>query len=339
MQMSSFIADAVRHIRDIVTVAIQHTSDHHALVIYDTQSALAQVLLASYQEVLPEAQYIDFDKTSPDEILAAIHARQPQDLVVLIQSTNFRLNEFRLRIVLFERSLKTIEHLHLSRMTEEQYPTYIESLAYDPSYYRTYGPALKRALDGASSIEVHCPGTVLRYDSAMEPAKLNIGDYREMKNVGGTFPIGEVFTEPKDWAGVNGEVMIFAFAGFDHQVQRHTPFKAIVRDGILDAPDAPPAFQETLAMIRAEERVMVRELGLGLNRAMTKDRIVNDITAYERMKGVHLSLGEKHGVYKKPGLVPGKTRYHVDVFIDVERILVDGRPLFEQGDYLPHFWI
>lgn len=32
-----------------------------------------------------------------------------------------------------------------------------------------------------------------------------------MKNVGGTFPIGEVFSEPKDLTKVNGELMIFGY--------------------------------------------------------------------------------------------------------------------------------
>src|SRR5690606_18007572 len=143
------------------------------------------------------------------------------------------------------------------------------------------------------------------------------GDYRGMKNVGGTFPIGEIFTEPQDLRAVNGEVMIFALGDMDHHVIKPEPFKAIIKDGILTAPDAPDMFKATLDLISQQEPVMVREFGLGLNRAMSKDRIVSDITAYERMNGLHFSLGAKHGIYRKPGLNPKKTRYHVDVFIDV----------------------
>ncbi|MEK9152086.1 MAG: hypothetical protein AAB692_01850, partial [Patescibacteria group bacterium] len=50
---------------------------------------------------------------------------------------------------------------------------------------------------------------------------------------------------------------------------------------------------------------------------------------------LHLSLGEKHGIYKKPGFNPKKTRYHIDVFVDVERIEVDGEAIFAEGDFLP----
>lgn len=330
----TLFSTAVKNVQDTVRDALRHTNDHQTLVIYDLQCPLAALIYEAYRRILPQATFVNFDEVTPQAVLDHIHARQPQDLVVLVQSTNFRLNEFRLRIVLFERSLKTIEHLHLNRMSEDQYPTYIDALAYDASYYRSRGKVLKQALDTASRIEILCPGTKLVYDTPMEEAKLNVGDYTGMKNVGGTFPIGEVFTEPKAFERVNGEVMIFGFADFEHKVQIQEPFKAIIQEGILDAPEAPEIFQKTLEMIRGEERVMVRELGLGLNRAMGKDRLVNDITAFERMNGVHLSLGEKHGVYKKPGLVPGKTRYHVDVFVDVQQILVDGRILFQDGDYL-----
>ncbi|MEK7452012.1 MAG: hypothetical protein AAB664_01625, partial [Patescibacteria group bacterium] len=76
----------------------------------------------------------------------------------------------------------------------------------------------------------------------------------------------------------------------------------IVYDGILTAPDAPQDFKDILDRIREDEDVLVREFGLGLNRAMGKDKIVYDITAFERQYGMHLSLGAKHAIYAKPGL-------------------------------------
>ena len=334
MSQKSLFDTLVQNLQDTVRDAIQYTSSSRALVIYDEQSPLAIMLRDAYRVVLPDAEFLHFDTVQPAEVLEHIHALHPQDLVILVQSTNFRLNEFRLRIVLFERSLKTIEHLHLNRMTEEQYPTYIDALAYDVDYYRTHGQGIARVIETASRVEVYGPGTCLVYETRFEAVKRNVGDYREMKNVGGTFPIGEVFTEPRELEKVNGDVMIFAFADIDHKVSLQEPFHATVREGILDAPHAPDLFQQTLAMIRQEERVLVREFGLGLNRAMGRHHPVSDITAFERMKGVHLSLGEKHGVYKKPGLQPGKTRYHVDIFLAVDRILVDGKPLFEAGEYI-----
>jgi aminopeptidase len=325
---------AAKNIRAILEHAIQYQAPARAVVIFDTETPLARLVTEAYRIAMPDASFVEFSQTTPDEILKIIYSLQPRDLVLLVQSSNFRLNEFRIRIELFKRSLKTIEHTHLERMTEEQFPVYIDSLAYDPSYYRPLGKALKEKLAHAKDIVVECAGTRLVYEGGMEEAKLNIGDYAEMKNVGGTFPIGEVFTEPKDLQRVNGEAMVFAFAANDHQVKRYEPFKVTIRDGILSMPDGgPKEFEEILTMIRADEPVLVREFGLGLNPAMGKERMLNDITAFERMKGLHLSLGGKHAIYAKPGLGRKQGRYHVDIFVDVERILINNEIMFENGEY------
>jgi hypothetical protein len=246
----------------------------------------------------------------------------------MIQSMAFRLDDFRIRIELFKRGLKVIEHVHLERATDErQIALYVDGMAYDPSYYRPLGRALKAKIDAAETVKVFCDGTVLTYEGGMEPTKLNVGDYAGMTNVGGTFPIGEVFSEPKDLARVNGEVKLFAFAGVDHLVQIHAPFVVRVEKGLVVSHEGPPSFQEVLDQIGADEQAMVREFGIGLNPAFGKDRVLKDITAFERQKGLHLSLGEKHGVYRKPGFNPKKTHYHIDVFVDVERIELDGKAL------------
>ena len=74
------------------------------------------------------------------------------------------------------------------------------------------------------------------------------------------------------------------------------------------------------------EVLWVRELGLGLNRAFTKDRVVSDVGTYERMHGVHLSLGAKHNVYKKPDFkfTPRTAKHHVDIFAVTQAVLLDG---------------
>jgi hypothetical protein len=325
---------AAGHVKDILAQAIKRTPTERVLVVFDRQSGLSSVIADAYQLAVPDAQFIDFEKEGEMSVRQAIDTLTPGDIVVLIQSTSFRLNDFRVRIELFNRKLKTIEHMHLDRMTEEQWPTWIEALRYDKSYLDTYGFGLKRILSEAQTIRVECGDSVLTWEGGMEEPKLNIGNYEGMENIGGTYPIGEVFTEARDLARVNGEVKIYAFADADFMVKFYEPFTAIVRDGLIEpGPDAPPAFVSVMEKIKADERPLVREFGLGLNRAISRARPLNDITAFERVLGLHLSLGEKHGVYKKPGLVPSKTRYHVDVFPAVDRILADGKVLFEKGAF------
>ncbi len=331
--MSDLLALAIKNLRDTVTLALEYTPQDAALVLFDEEDGLTRLLVEAYRVVLPTAEFLKVAEATGDEIRAKFKAMPKGGMVILVQSTNFRLNEFRFRLEIFACGLKTIEHIHLNRMSEAQWPNYLESLAYDPQYFRPLGHALKQRLDVSKKITVTCGDSTLVYDSAMEEAKLNVGDYHDMTNVGGTFPIGEVFTEPKDLSKTNGDLLVYGFAGMDHLVQLHTPFPATIREGIFYAPHAPQAFQDILAMIRLQERVLAREIGFGLNPAMDRIRMVNDITAYERMTGLHLSLGEKHGIYKKPGLEPGKTRYHVDIFVAADQIKVDEEVVFEGGRY------
>ena len=327
---------------DTVTLALDCAPHDKALLIHDEQSKLAQLLGDAYQAVLPNATAFNFDQTATEEILHVVDSLAPETLVVLIQSTRFLLNEFRFRLELFQRHLKVIEHPHLARIREEEQEIYIDALAYDPTYYRSIGPALKRRIDQAQRINVICEGsnfveeTELIYASPFEAAKLNIGDYRGMKNIGGQFPIGEVFSEPKQLRCVNGTVQIFAFGDTDFTVHvPERPFLATISQGVLvAAPDAPKEFQTVLDQIRAEDQeVWVRELGFGLNRALTRKRRLSDIGTYERMLGIHLSLGAKHALYTKPGF-PKSGKCHVDIFIDVQRVEIDHEKVFEGGQYL-----
>ncbi len=332
--MTDLQTSANKNIADTLTYAIEQKSTDGALVIFDTQSPLTRIITEAVRKALPNAEFLDFDTLTPEEILAAIERREKGDLVALIQSMNFRLNEFRLRIELFKRGLKTIEFVHLARMSEDQYETYINALAYDPNYYRPLGKKLQEKVNRVQTVTVRCPGTELIYEGGMEEAKPNLGDYTGMTNIGGTFPIGEVFTEPKDFAGVNGSVRIFAFAGMDHCLRIFDPFMVHIEKGIIVSSDnAPQEFHEILDLIRQDEEVMVREFGMSLNPAMGKHAIVNDVTAFERMLGLHMSLGAKHGVYNKPGIKRKTARYHIDVFIDTESILFDGEVIYEYGDY------
>jgi leucyl aminopeptidase (aminopeptidase T) len=89
-----------------------------------------------------------------------------------------------------------------------------------------------------------------------------------------------------------------------------------------------------LDKIREDEDTTVREFGLGLNRAMSKHRIVSDITAFERQQGLHLSIGAKHAIYPKPGFHRKHGRYHVDIFVDVERIVIDGEAVYQEGRFV-----
>jgi hypothetical protein len=329
---------ATAHLRGVLAIAIGHGPGHQALVVHDARTGLACALTEAYRRNLPDGHFIDFDSVSPEDVLAAFRQMAPGDLVVLVQSTNFRLEAFRIRVELFKLGLKVIEHVHLSRMPGDQGEHYIEALAYDPAYYRGVGRALKARIDSASMARVDSgDGAELVFASPFESAKLNIGDYSEMNNVGGQFPIGEVFTEARDLEAVSGRVRVHVFGDTSYLVNRpDTPITLLVERGrVTGALDSTPAFDKVLEIIRADEgEVWLRELGFGMNRAFTRERRVNDIGTYERMCGIHLSLGAKHGVYPKPGFKRKDARYHVDVFAVTEAVYLDDTLVYRDGAWL-----
>lgn len=325
-----------QHLRDILSIAIMHSPQRTAMVVFDSRCPLARVLTEAYRRSLPEAIFIDFDAVTPNQILEAFKTLVPSDLVVLIQSTSFRLEAFRIRVELFQRSLKVIEHPHLESMLAKEIKYYIESLAYDPVYYRGVGNKLKSLIDKASYGVVDSGGELLTFSSSFESAKLNIGDYSEMKNIGGQFPIGEVFTEAQDLESVNGRVRIFVFGDTSFKVNKpEKPITLVVAKGrVIEAINSTPEFDKVLENIRADEgEVWLRELGFGMNRAFSQSRMVSDIGTFERMCGIHLSLGAKHGIYKKPNFRRADTKHHVDVFAVTERVYLDDVVVYQHGEW------
>ena len=328
------IDTAAAHLREVLAIPFEHGPGKQALVVYDGRTALARALVEAYRRNLPDARFVDFDAVTPAQVLDLFQTLAPQDLVVLVQSTNFRLDGFRLRVELFKLGLKVIEHVHLSRMPGVQGEHYIEALAYDPLYFRGVGHALKARIDRAGRGEVHGGGEVLLFDSSFESAKLNVGDYRTMANAGGQFPIGEVFTEARDLEAVSGRAQVHVFGDTAYLVNRpEAPVTLIVERGrVVGTENATPAFQEVLDIIRRDEgEVWVRELGFGMNRAFTRERRVDDIGTYERMCGIHLSLGAKHGVYSKPGFKRKDARYHIDVFAVTDAVYLDDERVYADG--------
>jgi aminopeptidase len=332
---SNLLPVACIHVHDILTHAIEHTPEHASLIVSDRNSDLARILAQAYQQCLPDAAHLCFDSVPAEQILEAVSELAPGALVVLIQSTSFRLGEFRIRVELFKRGLKVIEHPHLARMPEAEYAAYIDALAYDPAYYRVLGAELKRRIDCASGAVVHSGGERLVYEGGFEPAKLNVGDYSNLANVGGQFPIGEVFTEPLDLERVHGKVRIFVFGDVEFRV--NVPAAPIcleiARGKVVNVVDSTPDFERVLAQISAEEELWVRELGFGMNRALTPERRVSDIGTYERMCGIHLSLGAKHGVFAKPNLNRRHSRFHVDVFAVTDAVVLNGDTVFRNGHW------
>jgi aminopeptidase len=334
--MSPLDTLASRNLRDTLAIAMEYAGEQ-AVVVADDRTELSRLLRRAYSECLPEARVIAFDEVAPEAVRTVLAELGAGSLVVLIQSSVFRIPEFRTRVELYRKNVKVIEHSNLERMAEAELEHYVAALAYDPTYYRSVGHALKARMDAAQSVRIESDGETLHFDSVLEPAKLNIGHFAGLKNVGSQFPIGEVFTEARDLERVNGRVKIYAFA--DTSLRLNAPAEPITllveRGRIVDALGSTSEFEQVLSAIRADENeVWLRELGFGMNRAFSRERRVTDVGAFERVCGVHLSLGARHGVYKKPHLNHREVRYHVDSFVVTDRVLLDDEVVYADGGWL-----
>jgi len=335
--MQQIKSKAQKYTRTLIDTVFYHSNTQKSVVVYDRLSTLSNLLLEAYEKNLPEAVFIDFNDSSQEEILAVFATLEALDLVILIQSSNFRLDAFRMRVELFKKKIKVLEHPHLGRMKEDEVETYIDALKYDEYYIKAIGKTLKTKIDKAEKARIETAVGTVFFPVGLEEAKLNIGDYAPMPNVGGQFPIGEVFTESKDLRAVHGEVSIFAFADVNYKINKpKKPITLIIEEGkIIQSKNATPEFEAMLALIReGEEVVWIRELGFGLNRGMRKSKLLSDVGSYERMCGVHLSLGKKHGMYAKEGFKRGAGKFHIDVFVDTDKVYLDDEVVFEREEWV-----
>ncbi len=318
------------------------------LIVYDEQTEIAKALYNAYCEVLPGARKISFYDFQPEQILSEVNKCNAGDLVILIQSSSFRMSNFRWRLELFNRKLRVIEHAHLVSNLPGEEAIYLDTLRYDGEHYEALVAAIKPLLENAQKIVVRSmDGSELIYEGGVEKVKKNTGNFSGLANKGCGYPIGEIFTELLDLARVNGTVQIYAFADTNHRmVFPKRSFRLKVLNGCVttddsnfvnDDSEAAAKWQEVMDLIATENpdgMVWMREMGLGLNRALSKTRRLTDVSAYERVCGIHVSLGLKHDIYRYKVAKERTQRFHIDIFPDVDTVAVDGEKIFAEGNYL-----
>ena len=266
-------------------------------------------------------------------------------IVILIQSTNFRLSTFRIRLELFHLGIHVVEFNHLAYIPDGEIDTFIQSLAYrTPEYVRLerrFSDLIeKNNLDLTGQNPLTTRIESISWDIltfwALEKIRGNTGDYTNVTNKWGTFPIGEVFTEAMDLISVEGKCLVESYPNDDFSVNICEPFELSIEKGrVLPSPDFPPEFQKLYDwVILYEWEMMVRELGFGLNPAISTTTPLSDINFYERKLGVHLSLGKKHGIYGKKLPKTEIQRFHIDVFVALAGVYIGSKRVFQDGKWI-----
>ncbi|GAB0174712.1 MAG: hypothetical protein HHAS10_05910 [Candidatus Altimarinota bacterium] len=299
-----------------ITENISTGLDHHKTI---------EVKAEAVVEVDPQVEAIKNELTSLPK----------NSIVILVQSTNFRLSTFRIRLELFHRGVHVIEHNHLAYIKESEIHTFAQSLIYRSDEYIRLEQEFSKLSKNANQTKiVSSNGSILTF-GALENIRGNTGDYTGIENKGGTFPIGETFTEAIHLEEVNGKCLIDTYPNEDFSINICDPFELTIEKGrVLPSSDFPPAFQKLYNLVvQFEGEVMVRELGYGLNPAMNKENPLSDINFYERKVGVHLSLGKKHGIYGKKLPKSETQRFHIDVFVDLESVIIGDTEVFRDGKW------
>lgn len=310
------------------------------VVVYDLESRLSNYLSNWYKEALKGnnlSEFIHFTDENKHEVKQKLLGLQEWSTVILVQSTNFRIDDFRIRLILKQNWVGCLEHNHLSYITEDQIENYADSISYNTPYYLELSSYLKEKLEVSSRVLMQTKdGSKLIVEWWVEEVKTNTGDYVG-KYRWGTFPIWEVFTEGRDFSKVNGTFTVYAYPDERFQVQFVEPFQVKITNSILscDDPKCPEEFRKLLDKIELSEdgEVYVRELGFWMNTGISKQKRLSDVWAFERVSGFHISLGKKHNIYRKKFDKKIVQRYHIDIFPDVDYIQIDDEVVFTDGKY------
>lgn len=261
-------------------------------------------------------------------------------IVILVQSTNFRLSTFRIRLELFHLGIHVVEFNHLAYIPETEFDTFTTSLVYQTSEYTRVESIFRELITQNNLAKGNTRIQSVNWEYLtfwpLENIRGNTWDYSSVVNKGGTFPIGEIFTESVDLSSVNGRCLIESYPREDFSVEHCTPFELIIENGrVLPSESFPAPFAKLYNwIVEYEGEVMVRELGMGLNTAITTSTPLSDINFYERKTGVHLSLGKKHGIYGKKLPKTEIQRFHIDVFIALEWVYIGEKRVFEGGRWI-----
>jgi len=315
--------------------------DQKIVLMYDDFSELSTLIWESYKqnlESLENSEVIlfqeDSDKKQLQDFLMWL---EENSTVILVQSTNFRLDNFRIRLNLKNIWVGCLEHNHLWYMSSDQVENYIDAIEYKTPYYEALSDFMKEKIDSSDTLIMKTRDwNELRVEGGFDSVKRNTGDYTD-KYRGWTFPVWENFTESLDFDRVNGSFSIYAYPDMNFQVQFCEPFVVKIEKSMLtcDDPKCPPVFRELLDKIAAWEdwEVMVRELWFWMNTWISKTKRLSDVSSFERVSGFHMSLWKKHQIYRKKIHRKVTQRFHIDVFPDVESIAFDWEKIYENWKY------
>ena len=324
-------------------ILVKPFCEKKVVLVYDNNSKLSEILAEWYIENLRkyknlDIEIINFDEIENNILKDKLMRLESDSTVILVQSTNFRLDDFRLRLNLKNAWIWAIEHNHLSYIRDNEIENYADAIEYRTPFYIRLSNILKEKVDKADELVVISKSwEKLILTWGFEDMKQNTGDFRNRIR-SWSFPIWENFTEIINFDNFNGKVAIRAYPNMTFEVQFPEVFIIEIKESIVVwySENTPKDFIDILDKIKASENweVFVRELGFWLNPWITWDKTLNDVNACERIAGFHMSLWKKHQIYRKKFHRKITQRYHIDIFSDTDYIKLDNEIIFKNENYL-----
>lgn len=316
--------------------------NHPIIFLYDLDSPLSKEVSKWYIANLSNiknAEIIDFNSVSKKYLIEKLSLLEEDSTVIMVQSTNFMLNEFRIRLNLNNAWVGCLEHKHLAYIYDDQIENYADSIAYNtPEYIRLWNK-LKNLTANSKTMTFICNDwSVLKAEGGFEDMKINSWDF-EWRNRGWNMPIWENFTEVLDFTKLNWELSIYAYPDEKLRIEVvKEPIKIQINSSIVTCSDEKCSenFRKILNFISSWEEwiVYLRELWFGLNTWITRQKQIADINSYERIAGFHVSLWKKHQIYRKKLDKNIIQRYHIDIFVDIKEIYIWETLVFKEEKYV-----
>ncbi len=315
-------------------------NENKVVLVYDNDSKLSKLLSEAYIKNLEkynnlDIEIINFNKIEKEILKEKLINLPKNSTVILVQSTNFRLENFRIRLTLHKAWVWCLEHNHLTYIADNQIENYIDAIEYKTPYYKQLSNKLKDISDKANILKIVSKSwEEIIFEWWFEDMKQNTWDYT-WKNRWGTMPIWENFTEIKDFKLANWKVAIRAYP--DTKMIVHfleQPFILELKESkiISWTKNTPEEFIKILEKIKESEdnEIFLRELWFWLNNWITWEKTLNDVNAFERIAWFHMSLWKKHWIYRKKFSRKITQRFHIDIFLDTDKIYFDDKLIFEK---------
>lgn len=309
------------------------------IFVYDSNSPLSRELSAWYIKSLENnknAEIINFDEIDNNSLKEKLLDLKENSTVVLVQSTNFRLEDFRIRVSLHKAWVGCLEHNHLAYIKDDEIENYADVIEYKTPYFEELSEKLKNLSDNAESMTFICNDwSKFELTWWFEDMKQNTWNY-EWKNRWWSFPIWENFTEIIDFSKANWELSIYAYPNEKLEVEHVKPFKIYIKESLIEcSEEAPVFFKDLIQKVKDSEdwECYLRELWFWLNNWISREKRLSDVNAYERVAGFHVSLWKKHGIYRKKFHRKVTQRYHIDIFPDIFEIYIDNKLIFKDEKF------